>query len=101
MELVSSREPEHGAASSAAPPALTVIGPIELMLAKGMSASELTYFFGAPLAHVVEYENRLRAARSEKVVRAVARSCRTLHLHTCAAALSPGDDDQGSIANDA
>ena len=44
--------------------------------AQAMSASELMYFFGAPLAHIVEYQDRLRTTRCEKSLRLVARSRR-------------------------
>ena len=42
-----------------------------------MNASELMYFFGAPLAHVVDYENHLRASRCEKTIREMTRGRRT------------------------
>jgi hypothetical protein len=42
-----------------------------------MNASELMYFFGAPLAHVVDYEDHLRANRSEKTIREMTRGRRT------------------------
>ena len=43
---------------------------------EAMSASELMFFFGAPLAHVVDYEQHERASRQEKAVRVLARSRR-------------------------
>ena len=43
-----------------------------------MNASELMYFFGAPLAHVVDYENHLRASRCEKTFREMTRGRRAL-----------------------
>jgi hypothetical protein len=81
MDLVSSRDRERDSASLSPRPVRTQPGPIERKLAQAMNASELMFFFGAPLAHVVDYEERLRANRCEKVVREVARSCRTLQLH--------------------
>ena len=43
-----------------------------------MNASELMYFFGAPLAHVVDYENHLRASRCEKTFREMTRGRRPI-----------------------
>jgi len=43
-----------------------------------MNASELMYFFGAPLAHVVDYENELRASRCERTIREMTRGRRAL-----------------------
>jgi hypothetical protein len=42
-----------------------------------MNASELMFFFGAPLSHVVRYEDHLRAARAEKLARGAMRSRRS------------------------
>jgi len=47
---------------------------------EAMNASELMFFFGAPLAHVVDYEEHERAVRQEKASRVLARSRRTLDL---------------------
>jgi hypothetical protein len=44
---------------------------------EAMSASELMFVFGAPLAHVVDYEEHQRASRREKAVRALVRSRRS------------------------
>jgi hypothetical protein len=52
-----------------------------------MSASELMYFHGAPLAHVVSYEDHLRATRCERIVRVVTRGRRALDSHVRAVAL--------------
>jgi hypothetical protein len=45
-----------------------------------MNASELMFFFGAPLSHVVRYEDHLRAARAEKLARGAMRSRRSFDL---------------------
>jgi hypothetical protein len=45
-----------------------------------MNASELMFFFGAPLAHVVAYEEHERVSRQERAVRGFARSHRALDL---------------------
>jgi hypothetical protein len=45
-----------------------------------MNASELMFFFGAPLSHVVRYEDHLRAARAEKLARGAMRSRRPFDL---------------------
>ena len=95
MDLVPFYEPGRDSQSPSSAPAGTGVGPVERLLGQAMNASELVFFLGAPLAHVVDYENRLRANRCEKVVREVARSCRALHLHAeCVA-------DQPGYANDA
>jgi hypothetical protein len=49
----------------------------EALRPEAMSASELMFFFGAPVAHVVDYEEHQRASRRDKAVRALARSRRT------------------------
>ena len=38
-----------------------------------MSASEQMYYYGAPLGHVVQYEERLRNARCHKTIRELIR----------------------------
>ena len=95
MDLVPFCEPRPDPEAPPSAPARAGVGPVERQLAQAMNASELMFFLGAPLAHVVDYENRLRASRCEKVVREVARSCRALHLHAQCAADQPG------VANDA
>jgi hypothetical protein len=40
-----------------------------------MNASELMFFFGAPLAHVVQYEDHLKASRNVRAARPLSR-CR-------------------------
>lgn len=45
-------------------------------LPQTMPASEQMFFFGAPFAHVVQYEEELRAGRHEKNLRQLTR------LHT-------------------
>lgn len=39
-----------------------------------MNAAEQMFFFGAPLAHIVGYEEHLREARREQAARRLARS---------------------------
>jgi hypothetical protein len=52
-------------------------GPLDAPLAaQAMNASELMYFFGAPLAHVVDYEDHLRANRCERTIREMTRGRR-------------------------
>ena len=41
-----------------------------------MNAAEQMFFFGAPLAHVVRYEDHLKAVRHEKAARGMARGGR-------------------------
>lgn len=100
MELVPVCEPEGRTAIRSPRPARAPFGPVERRLAQAMNASELMYFFGAPLAHVVTYEDRLRASRCDKTIRDVARNCRTLQFHA-QAALSPRAARQSEGANDA
>jgi hypothetical protein len=38
-----------------------------------MTAAELMFFFGAPLAHVVKYEEHLNALRRDQAARRLAR----------------------------
>lgn len=95
MDLV----PYCDTASRRSGPARTAPGPVELRLAQAMNASEQMYFFGAPLAHVVDYEDRLRATRCEKTVREVARSCRALQLDALTALPHAARQPEG--ANDA
>jgi hypothetical protein len=53
-------------------------------VAQDMDASELMFFFGAPLAHVVHYEQHLRQVRAEKAQRALLRSRRPFdHAAPC------------------
>lgn len=39
-----------------------------------MNAAEQMFFFGAPLAHVVEYEENLKETRREQAARRLARA---------------------------
>ena len=39
-----------------------------------MNAAELMFFFGAPFAHIVAYEEHLRLTRREQAARRLARS---------------------------
>ena len=55
--------------------------------AQALNASEQMFFFGAPLAHVVLYEQHLRATRQEKAIRQLARTRRTFDLATQLAGL--------------
>ena len=64
-----------------------------------MSASELMYFFGAPLAHVVSYEDHLRTSRCEKTIRVVTRSRRAPDFYAQIApspypVMTPGGRDE-------
>jgi hypothetical protein len=43
-----------------------------------MTAAEQMFFFGAPLAHVVQFEEHLRLTRQEQAARRLLR-CRGLH----------------------
>ena len=45
-----------------------------ILAAETMTAAELMFFFGAPLAHVVEYEENLKAVRREQAARRLARA---------------------------
>lgn len=102
MDLVAFRETGRDSASHSPTPACAPIGMVKRRLAEAMNASEQMYFLGAPLAHVAHYENRLRAARCDKWVREVARSCPALNFHA-QVALSAARDaaDQAGGANDA
>jgi hypothetical protein len=61
------------------PPTLPLSRPLGSSPAcQPMNASEQMYFFGAPLAHVVDYENHLRASRCEKTIREISRGRRAL-----------------------
>jgi hypothetical protein len=42
--------------------------------AETMTAAEQMFFFGAPLAHVVEYEEQLKVLRREQAARRLARA---------------------------
>jgi hypothetical protein len=75
------------------------LGPVELLLAQAMNPSELTYVLGAPLAHVVDYENHHRAARCEKTIREATQSCRDLRHRV--QATTPPSSGQPGAANDA
>jgi hypothetical protein len=55
-------------------------------------------FFGAPLAHIVAYEDCLKAARCDKTIREVARNCRAARFLVQLATLPT---DRQEIANDA
>ena len=46
------------------------------LAAETMTAAELMFFFDAPLAHVVEYEEHLKAIRREQAARRLARAHR-------------------------
>ena len=51
-------------------------GPERQLAPSVMNASELMFFYGAPLAHIVAYEEELRAARRGKALRALTRARR-------------------------
>jgi len=50
------------------------LGRNRLLSAATMNAAEQMFFFDAPLAHVVHYEDQLRAARHEQATRRLARA---------------------------
>ena len=76
MELVQLCRPGRNAQPSSTHAFARARGDGDAQLSQAMSASELMYFFGAPLAHIVEYQDRLRSTRCEKSFRAAARSRR-------------------------
>ena len=43
-----------------------------------MNASEIMFFYGAPVAHIVRYEEHLKAQRAEKAARNFMRQPRSL-----------------------
>ena len=45
-----------------------------------LNASEQMFFFGAPLAHVVRYEEHLKATRQERTFKHLARSRRVFNF---------------------
>ncbi len=63
MELVQLCRPEQQAGSGSTRSVTGDSAPPD------MNASEQMYFLGAPLAHVVAYEDTLRTARCEKTIR--------------------------------
>ena len=76
MELVQLCRPEQNADSSSLNLALPAREADGRLAPQAMNASELMYYYGAPLAHVVEYEDRLRMSRCEKIVRVGTRNRR-------------------------
>jgi hypothetical protein len=53
-----------------------------------LNASEQMFFFGAPLAHVVCYEEHLRQQRAERLARDSMRARRPVHFQVEATASS-------------
>jgi hypothetical protein len=51
-------------------------GPGRVLRPEAMNASEQMFFFGAPLAHVVQYEDHLKAVRHERAAKDLARGGR-------------------------
>ena len=49
-------------------------GRAHLLSAQTMSAAEQMFFFGAPLAHVVQYEERLKVMRQDHAARRLIRA---------------------------
>ena len=47
-----------------------------------MTASELMFFYGAPLAHIVAYEQHLRSARNRQAMRGMLRCVRPIRSTT-------------------
>lgn len=64
-----------------------------------MNASELMFFFGAPLAHVVQYEDHLKAVRNTRSSRPLGRCRRApefaLHQSLPDASAKPGVGHDG------
>jgi hypothetical protein len=83
-DLMKPEEPGNPSAlASARPRAWTIVLPkpaTRALCPEAMNASELMFFFGAPLAHVVDYEEHVRASRQEKASRVFARSRRALEM---------------------
>ena len=50
------------------------LGANRSLRAETMDAAELMFFYGAPLAHVVEYGDHLKAMRREQAARRLARA---------------------------
>ena len=61
-----------------------------------MNASELMFFFGAPLAHVVRYESHLREMRHTKTVRHLARTRKARDFTSGMATLAPAPRAAGA-----
>ena len=78
MEVIHSRLDLTAENQSPAPTLSRFRPPGRTSASQPMNASELMYFFGAPLAHVVDYENHLRASRCEKTFREMTRGRRAL-----------------------
>ena len=51
-------------------------GPDGPLRPDAMNASELMFFFGAPLAHVIRYEEHLRESRRERELALARRTAR-------------------------
>ena len=68
--------------------------------AQALNASEQMFFFGAPLAHVVLYEEHLRAVRQEKAIRQLARTPRSFNFATQLAGLRELPAARGELAHE-
>ncbi len=47
-----------------------------------LNASEQMFFFGAPLAHVVQYEDTVRVARQDRTIKQITRARRAFNFGT-------------------
>ena len=102
MELVQLCRSGRNARPSSTRALAPASGDGDAQLLQAMSASELMYFFGAPLAHIVEYQDRLRSTRCEKSFRAAARSRRACDFAAqLAVAASPPAARRPECADDA
>ena len=63
------------------PPCRMLAEPVRDPDTQHMLAAELMYFHGAPLAHVVAYEERLRARRKADHMRQVERRMGSRRRH--------------------
>ena len=70
------------------------------LAAQALNASEQMFFFGAPLAHVVLYEEHLRAIRQEKAIRQQARTPRSFNFATQLAGLRELPTVRGELAHE-
>jgi hypothetical protein len=64
-------------------------GAERFLRAETMNAAEQMFFFGAPLAHVVQYEEHLRSSRQEQAARRMMRGRGPLNFGRELAALAP------------
>ena len=70
-------------------------GAERFLRAETMNAAEQMFFFGAPLAHVVLYEEHLRSTRQEIAARRMMRARGPHNLSRELAALAPAPASAG------